>query len=207
MIYEQRVSQNRNAHEFLPGNFSSTLWSSLFIHTLHLTDNGTSPSSLRNREHAGTVIVPLSPSFRSPMSWLPRDLHLVGLPIVIFCSNPSVTKMSDFFCGNLLDFPGTKSFQHFPYTENLTRALNTTSLKYCLPSTESIDRWKKIHAYIWRFKVALCKHTSLKSTRVLQKMVGYFSNEPHIKILPRKLEHFSAWSTGFEKKHDCTMHL
>ena len=29
---------------------------------------------------------------------------------------------------------------HFPYNENPTRALNSTSLKYCLPSTDSIDR-------------------------------------------------------------------
>jgi hypothetical protein len=31
----------------------------------------------------------------------------------------------------------------FPYHENLTRALNTTSLKFCLPSTDTIDRWGK----------------------------------------------------------------
>ena len=33
---------------------------------------------------------------------------------------------------------------HFPYNENPTRALNTTSLKF-LPSTEAIDRWGKIY--------------------------------------------------------------
>ena len=33
--------------------------------------------------------------------------------------------------------PGT---QHFPYNENPTRALNTTSLKYCLSSTDAVDR-------------------------------------------------------------------
>jgi hypothetical protein len=36
-----------------------------------------------------------------------------------------------------------QSFHHFPYNENLTRALNTTSLKCCLPSTDTIDRWEK----------------------------------------------------------------
>ena len=35
--------------------------------------------------------------------------------------------------------PETKSFGHFPYNESPTRALNTTSLKYCLPLTDAID--------------------------------------------------------------------
>ena len=48
-----------------------------------------------------------------------------------------------------------QSFHHFPYNENMTRALNTISLKCCLPSTDAIDRWgKKIHVYTQRFKVA-----------------------------------------------------
>jgi hypothetical protein len=29
--------------------------------------------------------------------------------------------------------PETRSLHHFPYNENPTRALNTISLKYCLP--------------------------------------------------------------------------
>ena len=33
--------------------------------------------------------------------------------------------------------------------ENLTRALNTTSLKRCLLSTDSTDKQEKIHAYVW----------------------------------------------------------
>ena len=59
---------------------------------------------------------------------------------------------------------------HFPYNEN-TRAQNTTSLKCSLPLTDTIDRQEKIHSCIWRFKVASCKCTSLKSTRVLQKKI------------------------------------
>jgi len=44
------------------------------------------------------------------------------------------------------------------------------SLKCCLPSTDAIDRWEKIHACIWRFfKVTSCKCASLKSTRFLEK--------------------------------------
>ena len=39
--------------------------------------------------------------------------------------------------------PETKSFSHFPYNENPARALNTTSLKFCLRSTAAIDRRKK----------------------------------------------------------------
>ena len=34
-------------------------------------------------------------------------------------------------------------FRHFPYNENSTRALNTTLLKYCSPSTDAIDREEK----------------------------------------------------------------
>ena len=45
----------------------------------------------------------------------------------------------------------TKSFRHFSYNENPTRALNTASLKCCLPSTDAIDRRERIHAYVWRF--------------------------------------------------------
>ena len=39
--------------------------------------------------------------------------------------------------------PETKSFHHFPYNENLMRALNTTSLKCCLPSTDANERQEK----------------------------------------------------------------
>ena len=35
-------------------------------------------------------------------------------------------------------------------------------------------RGKKIYAFIWRLKVASCKHASLKSTRFSKKRVGYF---------------------------------
>ena len=35
-------------------------------------------------------------------------------------------------------------FHHFPYNGNLTRALNTTSLKCCLPSTDAIDSREKV---------------------------------------------------------------
>ena len=81
---------------------------------------------------------------------------------------------------------------------NLTKALNTTSLKCCLPSTDTIDRQGKIHACIWRFKVASCKHASLKSTRFSQKnKVGYFPNRPWILLViilahsrePSKMKH------------------
>ena len=32
---------------------------------------------------------------------------------------------------------------YFPYNENPARALNTTSLKWCLPSTDAINRWER----------------------------------------------------------------
>jgi hypothetical protein len=40
--------------------------------------------------------------------------------------------------------PVTNSFRHFPYNDNPTRALNTTSLKYCL-LLDAINRQEKIH--------------------------------------------------------------
>ena len=69
-------------------------------------------------------------------------------------------------------------FRHFPYNENPARALNTIWLKCCLPWTDAIDIQEKIHTCIWRFKVASCKRTSLKSTRFSQNKnkVRNFSN-------------------------------
>ena len=52
----------------------------------------------------------------------------------------------------------TKMLRYFPYNENPTRVLNTSSLNCCLPSTDAIDRWEKIHACVWRFKVTSCTY-------------------------------------------------
>ena len=41
--------------------------------------------------------------------------------------------------------PETKSFRHFTYNENPTRALNATSLKCCLSSTDAIYRRERNH--------------------------------------------------------------
>ena len=38
--------------------------------------------------------------------------------------------------------------RHLLYNENLIRTLNTKSLKYCLPSTHTIDRQEKIHTCV-----------------------------------------------------------
>jgi hypothetical protein len=64
----------------------------------------------------------------------------------------------------LLCFPPRPKVGYFPNDENLMGALNTTSLKCCLLSTDAIDRWGEMHPSVWSFKVASCKHTSLKST-------------------------------------------
>ena len=71
---------------------------------------------------------------------------------------------------------------YFSNNENPTRTLNTTLLKCCLPSTDAIDRREKIHAWVRRFKVASCKCTSLKFTRLKKKKIGYFSNRPRTSI-------------------------
>ena len=52
---------------------------------------------------------------------------------------------------------------------NPTRALNSTSLKYCLPSTGAIDRHEKIYVCVWRSKAVSSKRTPLKSIRWSQK--------------------------------------
>ena len=51
--------------------------------------------------------------------------------------------------------------QIFKYSFELWRSLE--------PSTHAIDRQEKIHACVWRLKIASCKHASLKSTWFLQK--------------------------------------
>ena len=68
---------------------------------------------------------------------------------------------------------------HFPHNENPTRALNTISLKYCLLSTDAIDRPEKMHDCVWSFKVASCQRASLKSTRFSQTKIksGTFLTE------------------------------
>jgi hypothetical protein len=40
-------------------------------------------------------------------------------------------------------FAGAMLFHRFPYNKNLMRALNTTSLKCCLPSADAINRQEK----------------------------------------------------------------
>ena len=50
------------------------------------------------------------------------------------------------------------------------KARNTTSLKWCIPSTGAIDRREKIHTCVWRFKFASCKR-SIKIQRVFANKV------------------------------------
>ena len=71
--------------------------------------------------------------------------------------------------------PKTRKPNHFvlfPYNENLTRALNITSLKCCLASTDAIDRWEKIHVCLWRFKIATWNPPGFHK----RNKVGCFSN-------------------------------
>ena len=65
----------------------------------------------------------------------------------------------------------TKSFCNFHYNENPVRALNTTSLKCCLPSTDAIGRWEKNQVFVWRFKVASCRPATMKSSRFSQNKI------------------------------------
>ena len=70
--------------------------------------------------------------------------------------------------------PGTR---HFPYNENPTRALNTTSLKWCLSTTDAIDILKKFtHAYeSSRSPYGSTLHWN-SSGFCTKRKFGYFSN-------------------------------
>ena len=98
--------------------------------------------------------------------------------------------------------PEIKSFRHFPYNENLTIALNTTSLKCCLLSTDAIDRLEKTYACVWRFKVASCNRASLKSPRFSQTKnnFGYFPNRVVYlhKLLLHTGSHILFWIFFFQ---------
>ena len=86
---------------------------------------------------------------------------------------------------------GKKISDKKEYYENLTRALDTTSLKCCLPSTDVIDRWGKFtHAY----GDARSSHASALHWHSpgFFKKVGYFSNRVtcHM-LLTFKEKHFN----------------
>ena len=93
---------------------------------------------------------------KTRLVWFPRLLTLL--------ISADITKKKKSESSLLL-----QTFHHFPYNENPTWALNTTSFKCCLPSNDAIDRRGKTHVCIWRFKVASCKRVSLKTTRFLQQ--------------------------------------
>ena len=81
--------------------------------------------------------------------------------------------------------------------ENPTRALNTISLKCCLPSTALLTDWKKIaHAY----ECSRSPHASglyWKPPGICKKnKVGYFSNRPYIFNL-----HFKCISMWWRKMY------
>jgi hypothetical protein len=65
--------------------------------------------------------------------------------------------------------PETESFHRFSYNENLMRALNTTSLKCCLPSTDAIVRWEKIDAMPMKVQGCLMQACFIEIHQVLQK--------------------------------------
>ena len=69
--------------------------------------------------------------------------------------------------------------QIFKYSFELWRSLE--------PSTHAIDRQEKIHACVWRLKIASCKHASLKSIRFSQKKKRSDLVFPH-------LFHSSVWA-------------
>ena len=59
---------------------------------------------------------------------------------------------------------------YFSNNANPTWALKIASFKCCLPLNDAFDRLNKIHACVWRLKLASCKRVSLKSTRCIMKI-------------------------------------
>ena len=74
--------------------------------------------------------------------------HLIQTSLAI---SPDIRRVRSLANHRSLDFHQNRSelslllqlVCYFPYNENPTRALNTTSLKCCLPSTDTTDRWEK----------------------------------------------------------------
>ena len=87
-----------------------------------------------------------------------------------------------------------QSFYHFSYNENLTRALKTTSLNCCFPSTDAIDRQEK-NSHGSRSPHASERHWNPSGFR-RRKRLDTFLTEWYIKrnlsqiFVPRK-EHYS----------------
>ena len=71
-----------------------------------------------------------------------------------------------------------QSFRHFPYNVNPTNALNTTSLKCCLPSTDAIDRREKNSRMYMNVQGCLMQVHFFEIHHVFAKRnkVGYFSS-------------------------------
>ena len=103
------------------------------------------------------------------------------------CSSTFLALDSDFLENSLLpwyapcdfwQFPKLKGpkVRYFPNNKNPTRALNTCSLKCCLPSTDAIDRQEKLtHVYEGLRLPHVCVlHWNPPSFR--EKKVGYLSH-------------------------------
>ena len=68
-----------------------------------------------------------------------------------------------------------QSFRHFPYNENPTIALNTTSFKCSLPSTDSIEGRKK---FTYAYEGSRSPHASalFLNSSGFRKQIGYCFN-------------------------------
>ena len=74
--------------------------------------------------------------------------------------------------------PETKSFRNFPHNENpTTRALNTTSIKCCLPSTDDIDRREKTRMRMnIQGRLMQARFIQIHQVFAKKNKVEYFSN-------------------------------
>jgi len=73
------------------------------------------------------------------------------------------------------------NYEYFSNNENPTRALNATSLKWCLSSTDAIDRRKnsRMRMKVQRRLMQEC-FIEIHQEREQRQKVGYFSNIPRL---------------------------
>ena len=105
---------------------------------------------------------------RSKSNWLKPDS--CGSPGSLFSWYQEIPKKKSESSALL------QSFRHFPYNDNPTTVLNTTSLKCCLLSTDTIERREKFTYASEGSRSPRASRFIRKFTRFSKKNLGYLFN-------------------------------